>query len=76
MNFENDGQNTRPSANANIPEDVKVSKAATIPSNLIKPDSTKRKIPLASVLETLCNTRNSCFYTVFFILCSYVSDEY
>jgi hypothetical protein len=45
MIFENVGQNTRPSANAHIPEDVKVSKAATIPSNLIKPDSTKRKQP-------------------------------
>jgi hypothetical protein len=31
MIFENGGQNTRPSAKAHIPEDVKVSKAATIP---------------------------------------------
>ena len=45
MIFENVGQNIRPSANAHIPEDVKVSKAATIPSNLIKLDSTKRKLP-------------------------------
>jgi hypothetical protein len=56
--FEKVGQNARPSAKANIPEDVKVIKAATIPSNLIKLDST-------SVLETLCNKRNSCLYTAF-----------
>jgi hypothetical protein len=43
MIFENVGQNTLPSANAQIPEDVKVSKASTIPPNLIKTDSTKRK---------------------------------
>jgi hypothetical protein len=45
MIFENVGQNTRPSADAHIPEDVKVSKAATVRSNLIKLDSTKRKQP-------------------------------
>jgi len=45
MIFENVGQNTHPPAKAHILEDVKVRKAATITSNLIKPDSTKRKTP-------------------------------